>query len=322
MPKASEAYQRLLDAYLEGRWDAAAGMLAASNHELLALPVSEQPKVAYIRQSMTECRPAWWSRCKTTSESFVFTPNVWGHAMPATFEPAAKSPVQLHFSRGKVLVSLMWPPTMAENPVAKGRGFVPEDLVHLNVWTTLGMAEASIGIPLQAQTNLTPAAKTLLDQYLDFRSNLTGVYYATPKARRWGLWLCMAMYVGENAGVPVRSAREAIAVAFMSEVVANPSRYPSIPLPKKLPDVDTEEKLAWELRLWIEKHGWTLVEDKLLRDAMAACAKANGSKAHQKGQITLANGLIIDLDPAKDQPLRRQRDQWFKSKLDAAVQAP
>ncbi len=310
-----------MDAYLEGNWDAAAGVLAASNRELMALPVSEQPKVAYIRQSMTECRPAWWARCKT-GESFVFTPKVWGNAVPATFEPAAKNPVQLHFSRGKVLVTLMWPATMAENAVAKARGFLPADLFHLNVWTTLGMAEASVGIPLQAQTNLTPAAQVLLGQYLDFRSNLTGVYYATPKARRWGLWLCLVMYVGENAGVQVRSAREAIAVAFMSEVVANPTRYPSIPLPKKLPDVDTEEKLAWELRLWIEKHGWTLVEDKLLRDVMAACEKSNGRQALQKGQITLANGLVIDLDPAKDQPLRRQRDQWFKSKLDAAVQKP
>jgi hypothetical protein len=319
-PPAGGPYQRLVEAYMAGQWDAAAGMLAAGNRELQAVPASEQPKVTYIRQSLAECRPdAWWARCMAR-EKFVFTPHIWGHEMPATFDPAATNPVRLQFSRGKVQVTLMWPATMGENQVAKGRGFLPEDLTHLNVWNTLGMAEAWARIPLKAQTNLPAAAQVQLAQYMDFRSHLTGVYYGTPKARRWGLWLCMAMYVGENVGNAGRSAREAIAVVFMSEVAANPTRYPSIPLPKKLPDVDTEEKLAWELRLWIEKHGWTLVEDKLIRDAMAACAKANGMPAYQKGQVTLANGLIIDLDPAKDTPLRQQRDSWFQAKLAAAAQ--
>ena len=184
------------------------------------------------------------------------------------------------------------------------------------------MTEAWSAIPLEAQTNLKEDAQIRLMRYLDFRSNVTAVYYATPHARRWGLWLCMAMYVGENAGNPVRSAREAIAVMFMSEVVANPAKYPSFQLPKTLPAENTEEKLAWELRLWIEKHGPTLVEDKFLRDATAAFAKANGRQAHLRDQITLANGLVVALDPEKDKLLRPKRDVWFKAKLDAAARLP
>ena len=321
VPTPGEPFQRLLDAYMGGRWDEVEGMFAAPGRELQAIPQSEQPKVNYMRQTFSECRPEWWKRSKA-GEKFAFSPNVWGRAVPATFDPAAKGPIQWSISRGQLFWTVMWPGEVMDNPVAARRGFSKDDLFHLSVWSTLGTAEAWSAIPLEAQTNLKEDAQMLLMRYLDFRSNITAVYYATPHARRWGLWLCLAMYVGENAGNPLRSAREAIAVMFMSEVVANPAKYPSIQLPKTLPPGDVEEKLAWELRLWIEKHGWTLVEDKYLRDTFAAFAKVNARQAHLKGQITLANGLIVALDPEKDKLLRVKRDLWFKSKLDAAVRTP
>ena len=295
-PTPGDPFHRLLDTYMDGKWDEVEAMFAGSSRDLPGIPLSEQPKVNYMRQSLSECRPDWWKRSKS-GQKFAFTPNVWGRTVPATFDPAAKSSVQFSLLRGQLSLSVMWPAAVMDNPIAAGRGFSKDDLFALSVWSTLGMAEAWSAIPLEAQTNLKEDAKILLMRYLDFRSNVTDVYYATPHARRWGLWQCLVMYVGENAGNPVRTAREAVAVMFMSEVAANPAKYPSIQLPKALPAQDTEEKLAWELRLWIEKHGWTLVEDSLLREATAAFAKANGRQAHLKGQVTLANGLVVDLDP-------------------------
>lgn len=317
----SEPFQRLTDAYLAGKWDEVEGMFASLRRELQAVPQSEQPKVNYMRQSFSECRPEWWKRCKA-GEKFAFSPNVWGRAVQATFDPAAKSNVQWSLFRGQLSWTVMWSPTVADNPIATGRGFSKDDLFNLDVWSTLGRAEAWSAIPLEAQTNLKEDAKVLLMRYLDFRSNVTDVYYATPHSRRWGLWLCLVMYLNENATSPVRTAREAVAAMFMNEVVANPAKYPSIHLPKALPADETEEKLAWELRLWIEKHGWTLEEDKYLRDTFAAFAKANGRQAHLRGQIALPNGLFVALDPEKDKPLRRRRDLWLKSKFDATIRTP
>ena len=313
----ADPLQRLVDAYLAGRWDEVEVMLKGAATEWRNIPSSDQAKVNYIRQSLSECRPDWWKRC-AAGEKFSFTPTVWDRAVPLTFDPAAKQSVGWNLVHGKLAWTITWPSAVKDNPVAIGRGFTKEDLHHLNAWSALGSVEAWSAIPLEAQTNLTADARMLLMRYLDFRSNVTDVYYATPQARRWGLWICLAMYVGENAGNPIRSAREAVAVMFMSEVAANPTRYPSIQLPKTLPAEAVEEKLAGELRLWIEKHGWTLGEDKFLRDATATFAKANGRSAHLRGQVTLANGLVVALDPEKDKLLRPKRDLWLKSKLDAA----
>jgi len=41
-----------------------------------------------------------------------------------------------------------------------------------------------------------------LTRFLDFRGGLTGVYYAPPMSRRWGLWLACASYMDEYAKMP------------------------------------------------------------------------------------------------------------------------
>lgn len=320
-PPPGGPLQHLLGGYLEGRWDEVEGLFAGPGREIQAIPVSEKPKVDYMRQSLAEGRPPWWKKSKA-GEKFAFTPSVWGHAVTFTFDPKATFPVQSSLLHGQLYLTVNWPTTDMDNAAPAERGFSKGDVSCVNVWSALGTAEAWSGIPLEAQTNLKQDATTLMQQYLDFRSNLTAVYYATPKARRLALWLCLVMYVGENAGNPVRTAREAVAAMFMDEVAAHPAKYPSIQLPKTLPAGDVEEKLAVELRNWVEKHGWTLAEDKFLRDAVADCAKANGRPAHLKGQITLANGLAVALDPEKDKLLHPKRDLWLKSKLDAAVPAP
>ena len=320
-PSPGEPFQRLLDAYVGGKWDEVEGMFAASGRELQAIPLSQQPKVNYMRQSLSECRPEWWKRCKA-GEKFAFAPNVWGRAVPTTFDPAAKSPVQWSLFRGQLSWTVAWPTKDMDSHAPAERGFSKGDVACLNVWSTLGRAEAWSAIPLEEQTNLKEDASILLMRYLDFRSTVSDVYYGTPPVRRCGLWLSLTMYVGENAASPVRSAREAVAAMFMSEVLAHPAKYPSIQLPKALPAGDVEEKLAWELMQWIGKHGWTLEEDKYLRDTFAAFAKVNARQAHLRGQVTLANGLFVALDPEKDKLLRAKRGLWFKSKLDAAVGTP
>jgi len=315
-----DPYPQLTDAYLEGKWDDLETMFATPTPELQAVPATKQPELIYIRHTLSECRPPWWKRCKA-GEKFAFTQDVLGHSVRATFDPNGKSAFQFSSSNNAGSVALTWPAADMDNPAPAEHGYSKGDLTDLSIWSTLGMADAWSGVSVQTQASLKEDGKLLFQQYLDFRGDVTGVYYGTPRARRWGLWLYLAMYMDKYAKMPIRSSREAVAVMFMSEVVANPARYPSIKLPATLPPEAAEEKLAGDLRGWIEKHGWTVAEDKSLRDAIALFATTNTRQFNQSGKVTFANGLVFAFDPEKDKAFRPKRDVWFKSKLDAASPA-
>jgi hypothetical protein len=319
-PPPVDPYQRLVDSYLDGKWDEVEDTFAAPSRELQAVAPAHQVELAYIRRTLSEGRPAWWKRCKA-GEKFAFTQNVWARPLRAAFDPSGKASIQSSYTGGTASLTLTWPAADMDNPAHAEHGFSKGDLTDLTLWTTLGMAEAWSEIPLQSQANLKEDKKLLLQQYFDFRGDVAGVYYGTPKARRWGLWLFMAMYMDKYAKMPVRTSREAVAVMFMTEIVANPARYPSIKLPATLPPEGAEEKLAMDLRGWIEKHGWTLAEDKSIRDAIGVLATTSTRQVNQIGDVALANGLVFAFDPEKDKAFRQKRDAWFKTKLDAAPPA-
>jgi len=315
-PAPVDAYQRLADAYLDGKWDEVEEMFAAPSRELQAAAGAHQAELTYIRRTLTEGRPAWWKRCKA-GEKVPLNQSVWGRTLRATFDPNGKGSMQATYNGSLASITVSWAAADMDNPAPAEHGYSKGDLMDLNIWTTLGMAEAFGAIPLQAQSNLKEDKKLLLQQYFDFRGDVTGVYYGTPRARRWGLWLYMAMYMDKYAKMPIRTSREAVAVMFMSEVAANPAKYPSIKLPASLPVEGAEEKLAGELRGWIEKHGWTLAEDKSIRDAIAALATTNTRQVNQIGDVALPNGLLFAFDPEKDKAFRQKRDAWFKAKVEA-----
>ena len=319
-PPPVDSYQRLADSYLDGKWDEVEDMFATPGRELQAVAPAHQAELAYIRRALSEGRPAWWKRCKA-GEKLAFIQTVWGRPLRATYDPNGKASIQSSYTRNSASLTLTWPAADMDNPAHAEHGFSKGDLTALTVWTTLGMAEAFGAVPLQSQANLKEDKKLLLQQYFDFRGDVAGVYYGTPRARRWGLWLYMAMYMEKYAKMPIRTSREAVAVSFMSEVVANPARYPSIKLPASLPAEGAEETLAADLRGWIEKHGWTVAEDKSIRDAIAALATTNTRQVNQIGDVTLPNGLLFAFDPEKDKAFRQKRDVWFKTKLDAAPPA-
>jgi hypothetical protein len=312
--------QHLTDTYLDGKWDELETIFATPSPELQTIPPAKQPELIYIRRTLSECRPAWWKHCKA-GEKYAFTQEVFGHSVRATFDPTGKSAFQFSSSNNAGSVSISWPAADMDNPAPAEHGYSKGDLTDLSIWSTLGMADAWSGVPVQTQASLKEDGKLLFQQYLDFRGDVSGVYYGTPRARRWGLWLYMAMYMDKYAKMPIRSSREAVAVMFMSEVVGNPSRYPSIKLPSTLPSEGAEEKLAGDLRGWIEKHGWTVSEDKSLRDAIALFATANPRQFSQAGKVVFANGLVFAFDPEKDKAFRPRRDAWFKAKLGTASPA-
>ena len=105
---------------------------------------------------------------------------------------------------------------------------------------------------------------------------------------------------------------------FLAEVLTDPAKYPSLPVPKDIAAENAEEKLEDLYYDWVQKHAWTVPEDIALRKAIQKFAEANNdTRSLPKLQIvTLPNNLKISLDPAGDEKFRPLRDAWLKKQLD------
>ena len=147
-----------------------------------------------------------------------------------------------------------------------------------------------------------PNAVALVNRYMNFRATLTGTYYGLPRVRRWALFLSVLWHLDKYDNDPARMSRKAIASMLVAEVVEHRQKYPSINLPDEVPSENTESKLALQIKDWIETHGWTLAEDRSLREAIKKFALANTRNVLQTGKVTLANGLFVNLDPDRDPP--------------------
>lgn len=314
---SSDPYQRLCDAYLNGKWeDLEKGLRGGKDPA--GLSADQRTELAAIRRAVTEGRPAWWQSCKAGNKGAIH-PMVWGRTLDLTFDPAGKGGMQMNFSGNRMLLTVSWPVAEMDNPQHAEHGFSKGDLNHLSVWATLGMALCWSQVTPQALANLTEQDKVRLIRYQDFRGNVTGLYYGTPKARRWGEFLYLLAWKEKYAKMPNVNSRKAAGAMFLAEVLDDPSKYPSLPLPKTVPADAAEEKLAEHYRNWIEKHGWTVAEDLALRKAIQAFAAANESGIYRTQQVTLPNKLKVSLDPEADAPLRAKRDSWLKSQVKKAL---
>ena len=123
----------------------------------------------------------------------------------------------------------------------------------------------------------------------------------------------------EYADLPVAGSRKAIGAMFFVEVLGNLAKYPSLPLPQLLDVIGAEETLARHYRHIIDRQGWTLTEDRLLRETLKKLAVANDASVYQTERVTLANKLAVSVDPAADGPLREKRDTWLKERFDAVT---
>ncbi len=204
-----------------------------------------------------------------------------------------------------------------DNPAPAEHGFSKGDLCDLSVWSVIGEADSWSTVPLQFQINMKDAQKQQLQRFLEFNANLAGIYYGTPMARRWGLWLCCAAYLDRYAAMVTVNSRKGVGSMFLAEVVAHRAKYPSIKIAQDVPDEKVEETLCIALERHIEKHPWTLAEDRLLRDQVREFYLLNQRQLMQSGIIRLPSGLSMALDPAADDANQSARDAWLKRNLQA-----
>lgn len=315
---SGDLYQRISQDYLDGKWEELEKELGVSSKEIEALSAAQQADVAYIRKVFTECRQPWWKQCKK-GKKVEIRPSVWGHSLRFWFDPAGTGGVQLTTSGPVKVLAVSWTLADMDNPEHAEHGFSKGDLCNLGVWSTIGVGSVWSQTSAQALINSNEADKLRLSRYQDFRGNVTALYYGTPKTRRWGVFLYLLSWMEKYNQMPTVGSRKAAGAMILAELLTNTANYPSIPLPSELPAEGAEAILAEHVRNKIEKHGWTIAEDKSLRDAIKAFAAANETGVLTTQKVTLPNKLQVSLDPEADKRLNAKRDAWFKSQFDKAA---
>ena len=318
-PQEGDFYRRIVQAYLDGKWDELDLALLSAADRIAALPAAQQDDVAYIRSAREECHPPWWNLCKAGNK-VSFRPNVWGKTLNVTYVPDGQRGVQVQYHNADAAFTVTWPADEMDNPAVFDRGFTKADANAAEVWTSLGTARVWSQTSGRLLAGVGEKEKLRMARRQDFRSNLTALYYGSPKSRRWSLLVDLLTWSEkEYADLPVAGSRKAIGAMFLAEVLGNPAKYPSLPLPPSLDADGAEEKLARHFRHVVDRQSWTLAEDRSLREALKKLAAANDANVYQTEKVTLANKLTVSVDPAAEGPPREKRDVWLKERFDTVT---
>jgi hypothetical protein len=261
----------------------------------------QQADVDAVRTALAECRPDWWGPVKLGIRT-AFQPALWGRPIDAVFDQNMKDHTGIDTTNGRKSIRVMWAREDMDSSAPLEYGFTRGDRNDLQVWQYLGSAAATLDVPKNEQ-EVTPVSQIILEEfYPDFRGSVAGLYYGSPQARRWGL------YVALDTGYTPSLSHHAIGDWFKSEVVSHPDRYPSLQFHGKAPEKDFELALSNYLRWRVLSAELPLSEDLALRNAIKAFAAANDSTLLKTGKVALPDGTCVcsDLDDdALEVPKRR-----------------
>lgn len=317
--KSEGLHARIVAAYMDGNWDQLQQDLRLPAKQFSDLNTAQRADVLYVRQAVADCCPPWWNECKA-GQGIPLELSLWGRKFEARYDPAAKNNVEVSKTGRTQTLTLSWKAADMDNPEPAEHGFRKGDLANLGIWQTLGMGWVWLELPQQAMLNLGAKEKLRFQIYSDFWGNVTGLYYASPPARRWALDIFLAAYMEKYGQGPMAGSRRAVGAMFLAEVLLAPAKYPSLKLPQKLPAESAEEKLAVYFKPKVaRKDSWSIAEDKTFRQAVKSFAAANGRQVFETGKVRLPNGLFFALQSEEDPPLRAKRDAWVKTRFDRAA---
>jgi hypothetical protein len=312
-PTTAPSFDRLVSEYMAGKWDDLDADLKAIVRQPATLTASQKADIDYIRQTLAECRPLWWTRSESGKRTQIRM-SIFNVPITAIYDPQQKQGMNVRFSENTRAFTLGWVPEDMVSTAPAEHGFTKGELGAGGVWSTLGMTAGYTVVPFRSLMNMTEIDKIKLTRDLDFQGNLAAAYYGNPRTRQWWFFLSMHYYKPQYATSSIVMSRKALGAMFVAEVATHPEQYPSIRLPATLEPEGAENRLVGSVHDWIERHGWTLAEDKLLRQATKAFALANASVIRTGGPVKLANGLQISLEPAEDTALQLERDHWLAQK--------
>jgi len=316
--RARARCERIARAFLASRWDALRRELPVPEDERELLTPSQRKDLEYVRETLAQCRPAWWKAAKGTKRA-KFRVQLWGRKLPVTYVPSEKPGLQMHTIAGVPEITVSWNPSPLDSTEpasrsARGGGFTLGDKAELGVWGTLANGYLYATLGLRKIRTLHEQDKAGFARYGVFRENAGTLYHGSPRARHAALTIYLGAFLPKYGADPYGGCRRAIGSMFVAEVLADPSRYPSLPLPRGAPSGGAEQAAAIHYRSHMAADG-SVAEDRALREAILAFATKNDQTVLDSGKVVLPNALVTMLDPEKDGPLRPQRDAWVARQL-------
>jgi len=332
VPEPASPYERLVQAYLAGRWADVADARKALAPLAPSLTPQQRADVEYVGLAVADHRPPWWDRCKAGTKG-VFRVSYWGEEFRAMFEADEKITWNLMPLPTGTVVRVTWDPkAMDSNDPVGGslgrRGFskgvvleynVRYAMVAAHVLTRLLPGELAGALdtkyPDGRIEKADPEKKLRLQQYRSFAAELTALYYVSPRARQASLAWCLAAY--KIANTPANRPRRAISAMIVQTLLEDISKWPSLKLPDDLSE-DAEQAAA-KFYHFRAPMTWTLAEDRALREAAWTFHHANPmSRVLAEGKIVLPSGMTFLFDIEEDKPLQAERSAWVEAHIKKA----
>jgi len=320
--QATQRCQRIVRAYLNSEWTELAEALPMSSKELALLTPEQRKDVQYVRKAAAECRPGWWQACKAGKETLI-RPALWQRRFRAKYVPGPKYHAGVQTLGGLRLITLSWPASQMDSTAPADRsmaahGCTAGDMADLNIRHVLANGYLLGSMPYETLAAVYKRDKTRFQRYQLFRGNVAALYHCSPRSRHAALIIDLAAFMARYGSGSMGGCARAVGSMLIAEVLADPSKWPSLPLPRNVPSSDAERRVAVHYKMRIGK-AWTLAEDKALREATFAFAQKNDKEVLRSGKVVLPNKLTVALDPEKDEPFKAKRDAWVTEQLEKAL---
>jgi hypothetical protein len=321
---AARRHERIVKAYLDSRWDELAEATRVPTRERNLLTKPQREEIQYVRKAAGECRPAWWQACKRGKECLI-RPTVWGRRLRLKYVPDTKTGWSSQPLGGRQLITVKWDPRKMDSAEPAdasmaAHGCTAGDMADLSVQQMLAQSYVMGSMSPQRWMALYRKDKLGFQRYQIFQGNVAALYHCSPRSRHAALVIYLAAFMPKYGSGPLGGTRRAVGSMFVAKVLADPSKWPSLPVPRNVGEDDAEAKAAVFYKMRIGK-AWTLDEDRALRAATLAFHKANGADLLRTGKVVLPNKLVVALDPQKDQPYKAKRDAWVAEQLKKARKA-
>jgi len=316
---AKDLYARITETYMMGKFDDLAVALKESTRRMKDFTAEQRVDILYVRKALAECRPAWWHACKKGKKVSI-TQAIWGKRVEVTYDPEGKGGLQLTTGPVGMSITASWKPEDMDSTDRGMYGFLKGDITCGGIWSNLETGKIWAGLSLQTVRGMNERERLQLNRYMAFRSNLAALYYSTPSARRYYMHIYFASFFYDNWGKgPMSGARRAVCAMIMGEILKDPTRYPSLKLPRGLDAKNAEEALGKHYKFALKRDAtWTIAEDRLMRLAIKSFAAANDKNVLKTEKVILPNKLVFAIDVKADEAIRSKRDKWIKQRFDKA----
>jgi hypothetical protein len=318
---AKEAFDAVATAYMTSNWDGMQEAQKALQRYMGQLTPQQRGDLTYMRATAADFRPPWWKACAGTVPAKIKA-TLWGHGIVCNYAPADAATQSGHVNGQRIDITVSWNPSFVdstaplEGKLADEHHLTRGDVGEVVVWRQLGLGYITTLMPPDTLLNMYQENQLFYSHLQSFFAELTCIYHCSPRARKNAI-LVHGTSIREPAGNAegyIRSCR-AISAMFLSILLEDPKKWPSIQLPDTIPDEAVEKNVA----VYVDSNilpSWTVEEDRAFREAIKEFFHANGDRAlKQRGKLLLPNKLTFMLMEPDDRAFQDKRDAWVKEKL-------